>query len=56
MCTDQSLTAKAFKDGKEIIEDLKDRIVGRYSAEDIIDPETERIIVEKDDNDHRRYS
>ena len=47
--TDQYLTAKAFKDGKEIIEDLKDRIVGRYSAEDIIDPETERTIVEKDE-------
>ncbi|WP_025640186.1 DNA-directed RNA polymerase subunit beta' [Schnuerera ultunensis] len=46
--TDQYLVAKAFKDGKEVIEDLKDRIIGRYSVEDIIDPETNEIIVKKD--------
>ncbi|MCF6464407.1 DNA-directed RNA polymerase subunit beta' [Clostridium sp. Cult2] len=45
--TDQYLVAKAFKDGKEVIEDLKDRIVGRYSVEDIVNPETNEIIVEK---------
>ncbi|WP_424572073.1 DNA-directed RNA polymerase subunit beta' [Schnuerera ultunensis] len=46
--TDQYLVAKAFKDGKEVIEDLKDRIIGRYSVEDIIDPETNEIIVKKE--------
>ena len=34
--TDQYLVAKAFKDGNEVIEDLKDRIVGRYTVEDIV--------------------
>ncbi|NLJ98081.1 MAG: DNA-directed RNA polymerase subunit beta' [Tissierellia bacterium] len=46
--TDQSLVAKAFMDGKEVIEELKDRIIGRYTVEDIIDPDSGEIIVEKD--------
>ncbi len=45
--TDQYLVARAFKDGNEVIEDLKDRIVGRYSAEDVIHPETNEVIVNK---------
>ncbi|MCF6463374.1 DNA-directed RNA polymerase subunit beta' [Clostridium sp. Cult1] len=47
--TDQYLVAKAFKDGNEVIEDLKDRIVGRYSVEDIICPETEEVLIKKDE-------
>jgi DNA-directed RNA polymerase subunit beta' len=43
--TDQYLSVKAFKDGKEVIEDLKDRIEGRYTLEDIINPETGEVIV-----------
>lgn len=43
--TDEYIVAKDFKDGKELIEGLKDRIEGRYAAEDIIDPETGEIIV-----------
>ena len=29
---------KAFTDGNEVIEDLQERITGRYIAEDIVDP------------------
>jgi DNA-directed RNA polymerase subunit beta' len=47
--TDQYIIAKAFKDGKEVIEDLKDRITGRYSFEDILDPVTKELIVSKDE-------
>ena len=43
--TDEYLVARAFKDGKELIESLKDRIEGRYAFEDIINPETGEIIV-----------
>lgn len=38
----------AFKDNNEIIEPLCDRIRGRWSVEDIYNPETNEIIVEKD--------
>lgn len=43
--TDEYLVARAFKDGKELIESLADRIEGRYSFEDIVNPETGEIIV-----------
>ena len=46
--TEQYLTAKAFKDGNQVIEELKDRIIGRYSVEDIIDPNSDEVIVKKD--------
>mgnify|MGYP000921109161 FL=1 len=45
--TDEYIVARAFMDGKEVIEDLKDRIIGRYCAEDVINPETGEIIVNK---------
>lgn len=45
--TDEYIIAKAFMDGKEVIEDLKDRITGRYAAEDVINPQTGEIIVNK---------
>ena len=38
----------AFMDGNEVIEDLQDRIRGRWSAYDIIHPETGEIIVPAD--------
>ena len=44
--TDQYIVAKAFKDGKEVIEELGDRIAGRYAVEDVINPTTKEIIVE----------
>nr|WP_300818382.1 DNA-directed RNA polymerase subunit beta' [uncultured Acetatifactor sp.] len=38
------MTVKAFMDGKETIEGLKDRITGRYSCEDIYDKDGELIV------------
>ena len=46
--TNQTLKAKAFMDGNEVIEELRDRIVGRYAAEDVVDPNSGEIIVRKD--------
>ena len=39
------MEVEAFMDGQETIEPLVDRIRGRYSAEDIVNPETGEIIV-----------
>lgn len=36
---------EAFMDGKETIESLQERITGRYTAEDLIDPATGEMIV-----------
>lgn len=36
---------KAFEDGKETIEELEERITGRYLAETITDPDTGEVIV-----------
>ena len=43
--TDQYFLVKAFTDGKEVLEELKDRIDGRYTFEDIIHPETGEVMV-----------
>ena len=37
-----------IKEGNEVIESLAERLTGRYSAEDIINPETGEIIVPRD--------
>ncbi len=42
------LWVSAFMDGKEVIEGLQDRIRGRWSVLDIIDPETGKILVPAD--------
>ena len=47
--TDQYLLVSAFKDGREVIEELKDRVEGRYAFEDILNPETDEVIVRKGD-------
>ena len=36
---------KAFMDGNEVIEDLQERITGRYIAETITDPDTGEVVV-----------
>ena len=36
----------ALKDGDKIIESLSSRIIGRYTLEDVFDPETEEVIIE----------
>ena len=46
--TDEGIEVKAFTDGKEVIEKLKDRIIGRTAILDICHPETGEIIVEQD--------
>ncbi|MDD6311768.1 MAG: DNA-directed RNA polymerase subunit beta' [Firmicutes bacterium] len=47
--TDEGIEVKAFRDGKEVIEKLKDRIIGRTSLDDIINPATGEIIVRMDE-------
>jgi len=37
------------KDGNEVIESLKDRIEGRYAAQDVIDPKTGEVLVAKNE-------
>jgi len=37
----------AFTDGGEVIESLKERLVGRFIAEDIVDSKTGKVIIEK---------
>jgi DNA-directed RNA polymerase subunit beta' len=39
---------EAFTDGKEVIESLQERITGRWSVEEIKNPETGEVIVEQD--------
>ena len=46
--TDEGIEVKAFTDGKEVIEKLKDRIVGRTALTDITDPQTGEVLVEQD--------
>ncbi len=46
--TDEGIEVKAFTDGKEIIEKLKDRIIGRTALTDIYHPETGELLVEQD--------
>ena len=41
------MEVRAFKDGREVIEGLKDRITGRFIAEDIVDPDTGEYIIKK---------
>jgi len=47
--TDEGIEVRAFTDGKEIIEPLRLRIVGRTSLLDITDPETGELIVEQNE-------
>ena len=43
------LEIKAFKDGKQMIEDLKERLTGRVIAETITDPDTGEVVAAKND-------
>ena len=36
---------RAFKDGREVIESLEERLTGRYIAETIVDPDTGEVVV-----------
>ena len=46
----------AIKDGNEVIEELYDRIVGRYTIDAIVNPNTGEVIVEADSMITRRSS
>src|SRR5690606_16606994 len=47
--TDQYLLVKALKDGREVIEELEDRIEGRFAYEDILDPKTGELLVKENE-------
>ena len=47
--TADGIMVKAIKDGSEIIEDIKERIEGRYALEDVKDPHTGEVIVRADE-------
>ncbi|MBQ3114578.1 MAG: DNA-directed RNA polymerase subunit beta' [Clostridia bacterium] len=45
--TEEYIEVRDIKDGNELIEGLFDRLHGRYTAEDVVHPETGEIIVPK---------
>ena len=45
--TTEGIIVSDIKDGNQVIEKLQERLEGRYPLEDIIDPETKEIIVDK---------
>ena len=47
--TDEGVEVRAFTDGKEVIEPLKQRIIGRTAFIDIVDPATGELIVEQNE-------
>ncbi len=47
--TSNTVEVKAFVDGKEVIEPLKDRINGRFAGEDIVNPKTGKVIIKAQD-------
>ncbi len=47
--TTEGVVVCDIKDGDEIIEPIKDRLVGRYSLEDVVDPTTDEVLVKKGD-------
>ncbi|MGN0715056.1 MAG: DNA-directed RNA polymerase subunit beta' [Anaerovoracaceae bacterium] len=47
--TDEGVEVRAFTDGKEVIEPLKQRIIGRVALLDVTDPQTGEVIVEQNE-------
>ena len=47
--TDEGVEVRAFTDSKEVIEPLKQRIVGRTALVDIVDPQSGEVIVEQNE-------
>jgi DNA-directed RNA polymerase subunit beta' len=47
--TDKGFTVSKIQDGKEVIEDLYDRIEGRYAFETIRHPHTREVIVQRNE-------
>jgi len=46
--THDGMEVMAIKDGNQVVEKLEERLVGRYSLDDIKNPETGDLIVDKD--------
>lgn len=46
--TEEGIIVSEIKEGTDVIEPLSERLQGRYSAEDIIHPETGEVLVKKD--------
>ncbi|MDR0930161.1 MAG: DNA-directed RNA polymerase subunit beta' [Clostridiales bacterium] len=46
--TDQGIYVADLKDNNEVIEELFDRLIGRYPAEPVIDPKTKKVIADLD--------
>ena len=46
--TPEGIVVSEIKEGNEIVEELKERLTGRYTAEDVIHPETGEVIVPND--------
>ena len=44
--TTEGIVVTAIKDGNEVIEPLEDRLLGRYTCKDVVDPATGEVIVE----------
>jgi DNA-directed RNA polymerase subunit beta' len=47
--TDRGIEVYDIKDGSEVIEPLEERLLGRYTTEDFIDPKTQEVIVARGD-------
>ena len=46
--TDRGLIVSEIKEGNEVIEGLAERLYGRYTAEDVYDPESGELLLGKD--------
>ncbi len=46
--TRKGIEVSEIKDGDEVIEGLAERLVGRYTVEDVINPETGEVLIEGD--------
>ncbi len=46
--THEGIVVKDIKDGNQVLEPLQERLLGRYPLEDVYDPNTKELIVDKD--------
>lgn len=46
--SEDGIVVKVFKDGNEVIEPFKERIIGRYPVEDVLHPETKELLASRD--------
>ena len=47
--TDRGLVISAITDGKEMVEPLEERLIGRYTSQTVINPETGEVIIGNDE-------